>query len=224
MKMQQQELAQMRQRDANLTALAAIGPRKKRKVDCAGPGSGAEVQQEEHGAEGPGGRFRMPSSVSSRAPGLCFTLWKPDIQVTLFVHFTWAKTCVHMLSLTCCLWWGSDQLLKSMGQNSDQCEVTWRSCDLRKVSLVFLSPKVECLSFHPNFPLNYCHLNLGRVIASLCIYTWLSSLLPFLLQRIQGLYITSPGGLEAGWAGVRFWSTCLLLFASCSAMSQCDWL
>ncbi|KAM5177918.1 transcription initiation factor TFIID subunit 4 [Callospermophilus lateralis] len=43
--MQQQELAQMRQRDANLTALAAIGPRKKRKVDCAGPGSGAEVRQ-----------------------------------------------------------------------------------------------------------------------------------------------------------------------------------
>ncbi|RXN24267.1 transcription initiation factor TFIID subunit 4-like isoform X2 [Labeo rohita] len=35
-KMQQQELAQMRQRDANLTALAAIGPRKKRKVDSPG--------------------------------------------------------------------------------------------------------------------------------------------------------------------------------------------
>ncbi|XP_011607867.1 transcription initiation factor TFIID subunit 4-like isoform X6 [Takifugu rubripes] len=34
--MQQQELAQMRQRDANLTALAAIGPRKKRKVDSPG--------------------------------------------------------------------------------------------------------------------------------------------------------------------------------------------
>ncbi|KAJ7421525.1 transcription initiation factor TFIID subunit 4-like protein [Willisornis vidua] len=34
--MQQQELAQMRQRDANLTALAAIGPRKKRKVDAPG--------------------------------------------------------------------------------------------------------------------------------------------------------------------------------------------
>ncbi|KAM7423710.1 hypothetical protein PAMA_000194 [Pampus argenteus] len=34
--MQQQELAQMRQRDANLTALAAIGPRKKRKVDSLG--------------------------------------------------------------------------------------------------------------------------------------------------------------------------------------------
>uniref|UniRef100_A0A8C7XRE3 Transcription initiation factor TFIID component TAF4 C-terminal domain-containing protein n=1 Tax=Oryzias sinensis TaxID=183150 RepID=A0A8C7XRE3_9TELE len=34
--MQQQELAQMRQRDANLTALAAIGPRKKRKLDSVG--------------------------------------------------------------------------------------------------------------------------------------------------------------------------------------------
>uniref|UniRef100_A0A1A7WVU6 Transcription initiation factor TFIID component TAF4 C-terminal domain-containing protein n=1 Tax=Iconisemion striatum TaxID=60296 RepID=A0A1A7WVU6_9TELE len=34
--MQQQELAQMRQRDANLTALAAIGPRKKRKLDSGG--------------------------------------------------------------------------------------------------------------------------------------------------------------------------------------------
>ncbi|KAF7248627.1 Transcription initiation factor TFIID subunit 4 [Varanus komodoensis] len=42
--MQQQELAQMRQRDANLTALAAIGPRKKRKVDSPGSGSGTEVR------------------------------------------------------------------------------------------------------------------------------------------------------------------------------------
>nr|XP_055029644.1 transcription initiation factor TFIID subunit 4-like isoform X2 [Misgurnus anguillicaudatus] len=42
--MQQQELAQMRQRDANLTALAAIGPRKKRKVDSPGATTtGAEV-------------------------------------------------------------------------------------------------------------------------------------------------------------------------------------
>ncbi|KAI4873639.1 hypothetical protein NFI96_031475, partial [Prochilodus magdalenae] len=40
--MQQQELAQMRQRDANLTALAAIGPRKKRKVDALASGSGPE--------------------------------------------------------------------------------------------------------------------------------------------------------------------------------------
>lgn len=43
--MQQQELAQMRQRDANLTALAAIGPRKKRKVDSPGAtSSGTEVR------------------------------------------------------------------------------------------------------------------------------------------------------------------------------------
>lgn len=42
--MQQQELAQMRQRDANLTALAAIGPRKKRKVDLPGAPSGTEVR------------------------------------------------------------------------------------------------------------------------------------------------------------------------------------
>nr|XP_046268614.1 transcription initiation factor TFIID subunit 4-like isoform X2 [Scatophagus argus] len=43
--MQQQELAQMRQRDANLTALAAIGPRKKRKVDSPGATpSGTEAQ------------------------------------------------------------------------------------------------------------------------------------------------------------------------------------
>ncbi|XP_078139379.1 transcription initiation factor TFIID subunit 4 [Centroberyx gerrardi] len=42
--MQQQELAQMRQRDANLTALAAIGPRKKRKMDSPGATpSGTEV-------------------------------------------------------------------------------------------------------------------------------------------------------------------------------------
>lgn len=43
--MQQQELAQMRQRDANLTALAAIGPRRKRKVDSPGAMlSGTEVR------------------------------------------------------------------------------------------------------------------------------------------------------------------------------------
>ncbi|TKC45013.1 hypothetical protein EI555_003525, partial [Monodon monoceros] len=44
--MQQQELAQMRQRDANLTALAAIGPRKKRKVDSPAPGSGVEAMDD----------------------------------------------------------------------------------------------------------------------------------------------------------------------------------
>ena len=31
--MQQQELEEVRQREANLTALAAIGPRKKRRID-----------------------------------------------------------------------------------------------------------------------------------------------------------------------------------------------
>lgn len=45
----------MRQRDANLTALAAIGPRKKRKVDSPGPGSGTEVRSAAalEGGQGP---------------------------------------------------------------------------------------------------------------------------------------------------------------------------
>ncbi|XP_035497261.2 transcription initiation factor TFIID subunit 4-like isoform X1 [Scophthalmus maximus] len=42
--MQQQELAQMRQRDANLTALAAIGPRRKRKMDSPGGGGAASSE------------------------------------------------------------------------------------------------------------------------------------------------------------------------------------
>lgn len=41
--MQQQELAQIRQREANLTALAAIGPRKKRKMDSPVSGASSEV-------------------------------------------------------------------------------------------------------------------------------------------------------------------------------------
>lgn len=40
--MQQLELAQMQQREANLTALAAIGPRKKRPLDS-NIASGLEV-------------------------------------------------------------------------------------------------------------------------------------------------------------------------------------
>uniref|UniRef100_A0A8C1CSZ6 TAF4A RNA polymerase II, TATA box binding protein (TBP)-associated factor n=2 Tax=Cyprinus carpio TaxID=7962 RepID=A0A8C1CSZ6_CYPCA len=40
--MQQQELAQIQQRDANLTALAAIGPRKKRKLDSPSFGTDTE--------------------------------------------------------------------------------------------------------------------------------------------------------------------------------------
>ncbi|XP_027871925.1 transcription initiation factor TFIID subunit 4 isoform X2 [Xiphophorus couchianus] len=51
--MQQQELAQMRQRDANLTALAAIGPRKKRKLDSPGATpSGTEVSSSMAGSPG----------------------------------------------------------------------------------------------------------------------------------------------------------------------------
>lgn len=41
--MQQQELFQLRQKEANLTALAAIGPRKKRKMEAAAAAAGAEV-------------------------------------------------------------------------------------------------------------------------------------------------------------------------------------
>ncbi|RMC15491.1 hypothetical protein DUI87_07683 [Hirundo rustica rustica] len=40
--MQQLELAQVQQREANLTALAAIGPRKKRPLDSSNVGSGLE--------------------------------------------------------------------------------------------------------------------------------------------------------------------------------------
>ncbi|XP_062856793.1 transcription initiation factor TFIID subunit 4 [Trichomycterus rosablanca] len=57
--MQQQELAQIRQRDANLTALAAIGPRKKRKLDSPGA-SGAEASGSSSGTAG------ASSSSSSR--------------------------------------------------------------------------------------------------------------------------------------------------------------
>lgn len=77
--MQQQELAQMRQRDANLTALAAIGPRKKRKVDSPGPGSGPEVQ----GAAGTEG-CRGPRGLSRRtSPGGPLGTGFPRVHVTL---------------------------------------------------------------------------------------------------------------------------------------------
>lgn len=56
--MQQQELAQIRHREANLTALAAIGPRKKRKMDSPVRGGGAEV--------GEGGVFIRISQRGSR--------------------------------------------------------------------------------------------------------------------------------------------------------------
>ncbi|XP_072242884.1 transcription initiation factor TFIID subunit 4-like [Leuresthes tenuis] len=58
--MQQQELAQMRQRDANLTALAAIGPRKKRKLDAAGGASaGSEVASGSGAGSAPGSSSRQ---------------------------------------------------------------------------------------------------------------------------------------------------------------------
>ncbi|KAI4824119.1 hypothetical protein KUCAC02_012662 [Chaenocephalus aceratus] len=51
--MQQQELAQIRQREANLAALAAIGPRKKRKMDS--PVRGASAEGSGAGPSQPGG-------------------------------------------------------------------------------------------------------------------------------------------------------------------------
>ncbi|XP_008412361.1 transcription initiation factor TFIID subunit 4 isoform X2 [Poecilia reticulata] len=51
--MQQLELAQIRQREANLTALAAIGPRKKRRTDS--PLSGASAEGSGLGSTQPGG-------------------------------------------------------------------------------------------------------------------------------------------------------------------------
>ncbi|XP_043963169.1 transcription initiation factor TFIID subunit 4-like [Gambusia affinis] len=51
--MQQLELAQIRQREANLTALAAIGPRKKRRTDS--PLSGASAEGSGLGSSQPGG-------------------------------------------------------------------------------------------------------------------------------------------------------------------------
>lgn len=50
--MQQQELAQIRQREANQTALAAIGPRKKRRMDSPVRGANAEVGNVEPFATG----------------------------------------------------------------------------------------------------------------------------------------------------------------------------
>uniref|UniRef100_W5K1S8 Si:dkey-219c3.2 n=1 Tax=Astyanax mexicanus TaxID=7994 RepID=W5K1S8_ASTMX len=59
--MQQQELAEMRQRDANLTALAAIGPRKKRKLD-----GGASASGEVSGGSLSAAASSSSSSSSSR--------------------------------------------------------------------------------------------------------------------------------------------------------------
>ncbi|KAG7265550.1 hypothetical protein CRUP_007700 [Coryphaenoides rupestris] len=67
--MQQQELAMMRQKEANLTALAAIGPRKKRKLmDAAAPSDGASEGSVGSGSalSGGAGGGGAASSVGSR--------------------------------------------------------------------------------------------------------------------------------------------------------------
>ncbi|XP_068996730.1 transcription initiation factor TFIID subunit 4-like [Embiotoca jacksoni] len=66
--MQQQELAQIRQREANLTALAAIGPRKKRKMDSPVRGSSAEGSgsgpSQPGGSSGTGSRQFMRQRIT----------------------------------------------------------------------------------------------------------------------------------------------------------------
>ncbi|KAL2090729.1 hypothetical protein ACEWY4_012992 [Coilia grayii] len=55
--MQQQELAEIRQRDANLTALAAIGPRKRKKLDSPGSAGAAEASSSASSGSGPSRQF-----------------------------------------------------------------------------------------------------------------------------------------------------------------------
>ncbi|XP_029291847.1 transcription initiation factor TFIID subunit 4-like [Cottoperca gobio] len=66
--MQQQELAQIRQREANLTALAAIGPRKKRKMDSPVRAAGAECSgsdpSQPGGSSGSGSRQFMRQRIT----------------------------------------------------------------------------------------------------------------------------------------------------------------
>ncbi|XP_030590178.1 transcription initiation factor TFIID subunit 4 isoform X2 [Archocentrus centrarchus] len=66
--MQQQELAQIRQREANLTALAAIGPRKKRRMDSPVRGAIAErsgsCPSQTGGSSGTGSRQFMRQRIT----------------------------------------------------------------------------------------------------------------------------------------------------------------
>ncbi|XP_063071880.1 transcription initiation factor TFIID subunit 4-like isoform X2 [Engraulis encrasicolus] len=55
--MQQQELAEIRQRDANLTALAAIGPRKRKKMDSPGSAGAAEASSSASSSSGPSRQY-----------------------------------------------------------------------------------------------------------------------------------------------------------------------
>lgn len=65
----------MRQRDANLTALAAIGPRKKRKVDSPGPGSGTEVRVAWARAGGRKGLSQLTFRSQHRRAGVLLYLY-----------------------------------------------------------------------------------------------------------------------------------------------------
>lgn len=87
--MQQHELNQMRQRDANLTALAAIGPRKKRKVESPSSGAGAEVNSSSRPSF-------LPPSLScvhllSTFSTLCLTFLRP-VPAPLPPHSRTSKT------------------------------------------------------------------------------------------------------------------------------------
>ncbi|CAG04080.1 unnamed protein product [Tetraodon nigroviridis] len=76
--MQQQELAQIRHREANLTALAAIGPRKKRKMDSLVRGAGAEgcvpPSLEAPADQAPDSLCASASPESTS--GTCFSAWR----------------------------------------------------------------------------------------------------------------------------------------------------
>ncbi|XP_078469923.1 uncharacterized protein LOC144732322 [Lampetra planeri] len=74
--MQQAELAQMRQREANLTALAAIGPRKKRKLDSPGPGTPGEAGGGGPGASSSGGTGAAGGSGGGGGGGRRGARWR----------------------------------------------------------------------------------------------------------------------------------------------------
>ncbi|XP_056464113.1 transcription initiation factor TFIID subunit 4-like [Gadus chalcogrammus] len=74
--MQQHELAQTRQREANLTALAAIGPRKKRKMDSAwATASGSEVRGPLHVRAAEELSYALTTSDQTLEGSLLFNAW-----------------------------------------------------------------------------------------------------------------------------------------------------
>ncbi|XP_031979850.1 transcription initiation factor TFIID subunit 4B isoform X1 [Corvus moneduloides] len=68
---QQLELAQMQQREANLTALAAIGPRKKRPLDSSNVGSGLEGLNGNRIAPGSSGFSLTKQMLCPRVTRVC---------------------------------------------------------------------------------------------------------------------------------------------------------